>query len=322
MVKFRKKITAENPVVMIAAWPGMGSVAIKAASYLKDALKAQEIAELESKEMFFPNDAWIDNGILKTPSAPEGKLYFFKNKTGKEDLIVFIGQAQPSPEKNQKYVDEILEIAKKFKIVRIYTFAAMPSPIDHFKEPGVLAVATDKRILENLKKLPVKIMSSGQISGLNGLFLAMASHAGFSGACLLAEIPLYAVQIENPRASLAILETLSKFSGIKVDLEQLKSQAKLMQEEIERLIDYLKTPEEELNRPITEEEIEKIKNMLAAQDKLPVSAKNKIEELFSLSKNDVARASELKQELDNWGVYKEYEDRFLDLFKKKQKKEN
>lgn len=322
MVKFRKRTTSAKPVIMIAAWPGMGSVAFKAASYLKDVIKAQEIAQLESKELFFPNDAWIDSGLLKMPEAPEGKFYFYKRKSDKEDLIIFIGQAQPSPEKNQQYVGEILEIAKKFKIKQIYTFAAMPAPIDHLKEPEVLAVTTDKKLLDSLKKIPVKIMSSGQISGLNGLFLAMAKELGFPGTCLLAEIPLYAVQIENPRASLAVLETFGKLSAIKFDLEQLRSQAKSMQEEIERLIDYLKTPEEELNRPITEEEIEKIKNMLAAQDKLPVSAKNKIEELFSLSKNDIAKASELKQELDKWGIYKEYEDRFLDLFKKKQKKEN
>lgn len=322
MVKFRKRITAENPVLMIAAWPGMGSVAFKATSYLKDALKAQEIAKAESKELFFPNDAWVDSGLLKMPAVPEGNFYFYKNKTGKEDLIIFIGHAQPSPDKNQKYVNEILGIAKKFKIEQIYTFAAMPAPIDHFKEPEVLAVATDKKLLEGLKKVSAKIMSSGQISGLNGLFLAMARESGFPGICLLAEIPLYAIQIENPRASLAVLETFSKLTDIKFDLEQLRSQAKLMQEEIERLIDYIKTPEEELSRPITEEEIEKIKNMLAAQDKIPVSAKNKIEELFSLSKKEITKASELKQELDKWGVYKEYEDRFLDLFKKKQKKEN
>lgn len=321
MAKIHRKISTESSI-LIAVWPGMGSVALKAASYLKDVLKAQEIAELVGANLFSPNDAWIDNGLIKMPLAPESKFYFWKNKTGKEDLIIFIGQAQPSPEKNYKYVNEVLQAAKKFKVSQIFTFAAMPSPIDHLKEPEVFGVATDKSLLERLKKVPVKIMASGQISGLNGLFLAMAKESGFSGVCMLAEIPLYTIQIENPRASLAILEKLTRFIGIKPDLEPLKQQAKLMQEEIERLIDYLKTPEEELNRPITEEEIEKIKNMLAAQDKIPVSAKNKIEELFSLSKNDLAKASELKQELDNWGVYKEYEDRFLDLFKKKQKKEN
>ena len=37
---------------------------------------------------------------------------------------------------------------------------------------------------------------------------------------------------------------------------------------------------------------------------------------------DIAQAHELKKELDHWGIYKEYEDQFLDLFKKPPKKDN
>jgi hypothetical protein len=321
MLKFYKKIKARNPV-MIAAWPGMGNVALKAAVYLRDTLKAEEFAEIESEGFFTPTEAWIDNGIIKVPSMPKGKFYFWKNKKGKDDLIIFISQAQPRVEKNLQYVEGILDLAKKYNVRLIYTFAAMPLPIDHLKKPQVWVTATDKRLLESLKNISVRSMSKGQISGLNGLFLALAKDAGFCGICMLAEIPLYTIQLENPQASLAILETLINLTELKFELEPLQLQARLMQEEIEKLIDYLKTPEEELAKPITEEEIEKIKKMLAAQEKIPESAKNKIEELFSLSQKDITKATELKRELDKWGVYRDYEDRFLDLFKKKQKKGN
>ena len=40
-----------------------------------------------------------------------------------------------------------------------------------------------------------------------------------------------------------------------------------------------------------------------------------IERLFDQSATDRSKAFELKQELDRLGVFKEYEDRFLDLFK-------
>jgi len=53
-----------------------------------------------------------------------------------------------------------------------------------------------------------------------------------------------------------------------------------------------------------------------------LSIKEKIEELFSLAKSDNLKAAELKSELDKWNVYKEYEDRFLDLFKKSDGKNN
>ena len=48
---------------------------------------------------------------------------------------------------------------------------------------------------------------------------------------------------------------------------------------------------------------------------LPQAANKEIEEMFQKVKKGDLDPSKLKQELDRWGVYKQYEDRFLDLFK-------
>jgi len=50
--------------------------------------------------------------------------------------------------------------------------------------------------------------------------------------------------------------------------------------------------------------------------------KEKIDKLFEQAKQDITKANELKLELDKWNVYKEYEDRFLDLFRKGKEKGN
>ncbi len=49
---------------------------------------------------------------------------------------------------------------------------------------------------------------------------------------------------------------------------------------------------------------------------LDASSVRHIEELFMAAEYDHARVEELKQELDRLGVFAEYEDRFLDLFRK------
>ena len=46
------------------------------------------------------------------------------------------------------------------------------------------------------------------------------------------------------------------------------------------------------------------------------SDRERIETLFAQAKSDRTKAFELKHVLDRLGVFKEYEDRFLDLFKK------
>jgi hypothetical protein len=51
---------------------------------------------------------------------------------------------------------------------------------------------------------------------------------------------------------------------------------------------------------------------------LPADARQRIEALFNLVSKGELETSELKEELDRWGVFEEYQDRFFNLFKRKQ----
>ncbi|HEX9015173.1 MAG TPA: hypothetical protein VF960_04120 [Chloroflexota bacterium] len=50
---------------------------------------------------------------------------------------------------------------------------------------------------------------------------------------------------------------------------------------------------------------------------LPRAARARIDELFAGVARGETNPSELKAELDRWGVFREYEDRFLDLFRRR-----
>lgn len=58
-------------------------------------------------------------------------------------------------------------------------------------------------------------------------------------------------------------------------------------------------------------------HMVSQSGGVPVVARRVIEDLFQQVRNGELEAVELKKELDRWGVFKEYEDRFFDLFRKK-----
>lgn len=319
-IKLLNKPKLRNPY-FIAAWTGMGEVALKAAIYLKDKLGAEEFAVFKPEGFFQPQGIEISDYLVKTTSLPEGKFYFYKNKLLKNDLIIFISDTQPIFEKNYDYAKQIISFVKDYKIKMVFSFAALPSPIEHINKPGVWAVVTNKQLIPDLKKFSIKMMPKGNISGLNGLILGLAKEASIPGICLLGEIPFYTIQIENPFASLAVLEMLSKIINLKIDLKGLEDQAGLINHEIEKFINFLKDPDAQ-EEPIGIDEIEKIKDALDAYTKIPDSVKNKIESLFNEAKEDITHAGELKKELDRWNIYKEYEDRFLDLFKKSPKKDN
>jgi hypothetical protein len=50
---------------------------------------------------------------------------------------------------------------------------------------------------------------------------------------------------------------------------------------------------------------------------IPTDARVKIEELFRMAYAGECEPRELKDELDRWGLFEDYEDRFLALFKKR-----
>ena len=306
---------------LIVAWPGMGEVAFKAASYLVEKLNAQEFAFIQPEGFFYLSGSVVKKGLLSASELPESKFYFWKNKEGKNDLIIFLSNAQPDLARAESYSKIIIQVAKSFKADKVISFASMPQAIDHTHNSGIWFAATSEELSNNLKKLKFNILSDGQISGMNGLFLGIAKREGLNGLCLLGEIPLYTIQIENPKASSAVLNALSMITGIKIDLSGLDAQAGAMGEEINKLLDYLKLGPASAG-PIGEEDIEKIKKSLSQLTKLPASVKDRLEQFFVQAKTDISKARELKVELDKWNVYKEYEDRFLDLFKKTGEKNN
>lgn len=334
-IKISKRPRLRNPFLLVA-WPGMGEVAFKAASYLVDKLKAEEFAQIIPEEFFYLTGSVIQDGILDIPQLPQSKFYYWKNPVTKisgsaknsggksevHDLIIFLSNAQPDLAKAETYSRRIIQMAKGFKAQMVISFASMPQAIDHTQGSRVWFAATSQELKDNLKKFDFDILTEGQISGMNGLFLGLAKKEGLKGVCLLGEIPLYTIQIENPKASSVVLSAFSKMMNIQIDLSGLIEQGRTMENEINKLLDYLKVSPPGSSGPIGEDEIEKIKKTLSQLTKLPVSVKERIEKLFLASKTDITKANELKLELDKWNVYKEYEDKFLDLFKRTKDKGN
>jgi hypothetical protein len=64
--------------------------------------------------------------------------------------------------------------------------------------------------------------------------------------------------------------------------------------------------------------INQIGQAIIAKDKygVPVAAREEIGRLFKLVKNGELEPFKLKKELDNWGLFEQYQDRFFSLFKK------
>ncbi len=140
-IKIHKRPRLKNPLLLVA-WPGMGEVAFKAATYLVDKLNALEFAEVLAEDFFYLTTSVIQEGVLSLPQLPYSKFYYWKNNMGKNDLIIFISNAQPDLTKAEAYTKRIIDLAKSFKVKLVISFAAMPQPVDHTQSSNVWYSAT------------------------------------------------------------------------------------------------------------------------------------------------------------------------------------
>lgn len=305
-IKYNKEISLVDPI-MIAGWPGMGSVALGVVDYLHRKLGAVKFAEIEVDPLEVIDSVVVEDGVAGFAPTPKNVFYCSKNP----DLIIFKGEAQLPGHEGILLLREVLGLALKFRVKRIYTGAAFPLPVSHKELPQVYSAVNKGVLKRQFARSGLSSMESGHISGLNGLLLGFAEKEGIEAVCLLATMPQYAISLPNPKASLAIIEVLQKIAGFKLDLAELGEYIKDMDEKMAIIEDKVKDV-------MAIEAKEGEPHSVSSKKTVPPYIMERIEKLFIEAAGDKAKAILLKSELDRWDLYKLYEDRFLDLFKENQ----
>jgi hypothetical protein len=233
LVKLRSRPKLNSPN-MIAVWPGVSNVSIIAATYLKRKLDFKRLGEIKAFHFFDPIGVVVKNNVVEAPQFPQSKFYYWKNRGEGSDIILFIGEAQPTS-KGYELANCVLDIGERFQVKRVYTCAAALTRIHHTEQPRVWGVATSQHLSEDLRKYNLVQGGVLQISGLNGLMLGVAKEREIEGVCLLGEVPMYATRIQNPIAALAVLKTLIEILDIKIDLTELAQLARETKERIKQV---------------------------------------------------------------------------------------
>ncbi len=233
-IKLYKKPNLESPL-MFVGWPGIGNIGILAVNSLKDIIRGEPFGEIESWDFFYPRKVIIQDGLLKELEFPSN--LFFHGRVKQTDLIVFIGEEQPSVggrmyasgEKAYEMANLVVDVGLQFGCRRVYTSGACVSPIHHQMKPRVCAVVSSDQLKEEVSRYSNTVLMSelegrgegdGIITGLNGLLLGVAKKRGLEGICLMGEIPdwLSGAAFPYPRASRSVLEVFAQILDLKVDL--------------------------------------------------------------------------------------------------------
>lgn len=208
-----------NPI-LIEGLPGLGMVGNIATQYLTQKLKGKPLAILHSPH--FPYHVLVDDkGAAR---LLRGKFTYWKNKTGKNDLIFLTGDSQAQTIEGQfEVANKILDFAEKKKVKTIITLGGYRNEFDG--DPHVAAVSTNTKLLDKALKAKAITSEAGTpIVGTAGLLLGLSKFRCIEAVCLLGETRGY---LPDPKTAKSIVEVLQGILGFKVDLKGLD-------EEIER----------------------------------------------------------------------------------------
>jgi proteasome assembly chaperone (PAC2) family protein len=294
---------------LVAVWPGMGHVAISAGYYLMSKLHMHLLAEMTAQELFDIDHVDVEDGVIQPGRLPRSRFFVWRDPKQQHDIVVFIGEAQP-PLGKYLFCRRLMEYARSIGVERVFTFAAMATQMNLDDPVHVFGTASSKELLTELTKHDADTLEEGRISGLNGVLVAAAMEVKLPAACLLGEMPHIFAQFPFPQASLAVLRTFSKLTGVAIELDELEEQAEAVGQKLAQLLQQME--QNLLHQESGEEEAE---TLFPEQEGLRAEEHQHIERLFQESKRNRSKAYELKSELDRLGVFSDYEDRFLDLFK-------
>ena len=309
--------TIQRPIpLLIAGWPGMGNVGLGAVSYLRRQLKAEPCAALDLTSFIFPDSIDVTDGIGRTAAPPAQDIYLIR----KPPALIFEGSLQAGGEPGIRIANELLDYAQDLGARTVYTGAAFAAAMSHRDEVRIHGVSTDEQLKKAFAGYGVEPLVSGRISGLNGLLLGLAGSRGLSGACFLATMPHYAVQTPNPKASRALVRVFEQILNVTVDHTEIDT-------EVDRVDRMLSEFESRVNAAIENmrESMESDSDRATDSEDMdrpePHEIMRRLEQLFEEVERDRSRAPQLKQELDRWGLFHVYEDRFLDLFDRRHRRD-
>ncbi len=227
VIKVLEKPELKN-TILIEGLPGIGLVGKLAADHMLEKLKAKKFAELYSP--FLPPQVSIgEDGTIKLVNM---EFYYCKNSNRKNDLILIVGDFQGiTPDSQYQIAEKTLNFVEQFKIIRIFTLGGLGTG-NITKSPQVFGAATDKKLVNELKKYGVVFRGGGAIFGASGLLIGMGMQRNIDGICLMGETH---GQIIDAKSAEAVLKVLTKILGIEIDMVELAKKAKKTEEQMTRM---------------------------------------------------------------------------------------
>ncbi len=213
-----------RPVVVMAfaGWNDAAESATNAARFLRQAWEGQPLATLDSEEFYHfgltrPQVRFKPGTTERDIVWPDTEFSLCRREALARDVVIGVGI---EPHLRWKtYCRSILEMAQELEVGLLVTLGALLAEVPHTRPVRLTGFATDPELAARLGVRPTRYEGP---TGIVGVLSSSARAAGLATASLWANVPHYISAVENPRATLALVQGVNRLLEAPLDLRELE----------------------------------------------------------------------------------------------------
>ena len=223
----RPNLAVPRMIIGFSGWMDGGDVSTGTIEYLKNKLKANKFAEINSGDFYIFNlpggmeqvaqfrpYTRIKEGLLIDFEYPRNE--FFADQ--KSRVILFSGK-EPNLRWDD-YANCMFQLGEEFGVREIYFVGSVAGPVPHTREPAIVCSVFDEKQKTRLMGYDVSFTNYEGPASIVTLLNKLSKDRGIEMTNLVAEIPAY-IQARNPKAIGAIAKRLVRLLDLDMNLDGL-----------------------------------------------------------------------------------------------------
>jgi proteasome assembly chaperone (PAC2) family protein len=236
VLKLHVEPTLENATLVAAfeGWNDAGEAATSAARYVRDAICAVPLAEIDGEEFL---DFTVRRPVVRSGKDGARDIewpatrFTYGRSDGARELVVALG-AEPHL-RWRAYCEAFVGLCRRLSVRRVVLLGAYVADVVYSRPVDVTGFASDAARLREIGVAPSQYEGPTGIVGVLGECLRQD---GCEVMSLWAGLPHYISVSPNPRGSLALVQKLGAALPISLDDEPLRREAATFEQRISSIV--------------------------------------------------------------------------------------
>jgi proteasome assembly chaperone (PAC2) family protein len=214
-------------ILAFAGWNDAAEAATTAARYLAQAWSGRKFARIDPEE-FYHFGLSRPHVRFKAGSSTEREIIwpateFSLSQSDRLPRDVIVGVGIEPHLRWKTYCAAVIELARRAQVTLVLTLGALLAEVPHTRPIRLTGIAPDPELAALLGTRPTRYEGP---TGIVGVLTTACRDEGLPTASLWANVPHYISGVENPKATLALVQRVLPLLGAELDLSDLHESIK------------------------------------------------------------------------------------------------